>query len=78
MTGPDKMTDHRHMKYQIQYQYKEPDAARPEDYGQIDELEHEAGELMLLPAVGDSVTLKLTGERLGAYRVLTRHFGYVV
>ena len=64
------------MKYRFQYQYKDLDAARP-DGAQIEKLEYEAGELILLPSVGDSVSLRPTAAGPRSYRVLTRHFSYV-
>jgi hypothetical protein len=65
------------MKYSLQYQYKGPDDERPEDYGQQNELALKEGEPLVVPNVGDSVTLMLTRpNKLDAYKVVSRLFSY--
>ncbi|WP_433973623.1 hypothetical protein [Tunturiibacter lichenicola] len=64
----------------ITYQYKPDDRKRPFDFVQEEELSFEApyGDSVAalpIPAVGDSVSLKLEENRL--YKVLTRHFTYL-
>lgn len=64
------------IKYQVQFQYTDDPDQRPQDYGQIDQLYSEENVIMI-PSAGDSVSLKLTSEKVGAYKVLTRHFNYL-
>jgi len=64
----------------ITFQYKPEDRKRPLDFVQEEEMSFEApyGESIAalpIPAVGDSVNLKLEENRL--YKVLTRHFTYL-
>jgi len=65
------------MKYSIQFQYKPKDAARPGDWTQNEDLEHEPGEPIMLPAVGDTVVCTLTADGPKMYKVLTRNFSYL-
>ena len=65
------------MKYSLQFQYKGPDDARPQDYGQQDDLTIKEGEPFVLPNVGDAVTLMLTrADKIDAYKVVSRLFSY--
>lgn len=65
------------MKYTVQFQYKDPESARPEDCSQDEENEIviEDGSFTPLPNVGDSVSYKY-GGRVKAFMVLSRHFDY--
>jgi hypothetical protein len=66
------------MQYTIQYQYKAPGEARPQDYGQEEELKFNDGEFFPIPAVGDSVTVRLGKEgKPKCFKVVSRHFSYV-
>ncbi|MED0756898.1 hypothetical protein P4S93_09170 [Aneurinibacillus thermoaerophilus] len=61
------------MIYKYEFQYKHPEALRPED-GTIHEIviRAERGEYIPCPVPGDSVDF---GDV--AYKVLTRHFSYL-
>ena len=66
------------MKYSLQYQYKAPDDQRPQDYVQQDVLTLNAGDAVVIPNVGDSVTLMLTRpNKVDCYKVVSRDFSYV-
>ena len=65
------------MKYSLQYQYKGPGDQRPQDYGQQDDLTISPGDPVIIPNVGDSLTLMLAREnKVDAYKVVSRHFSY--
>lgn len=65
------------MKYSLQYQYKGPDDARPQDYIQQDDLTINEGEPFVIPNIGDAVMLKLTlPDKVDAYKVVSRLFSY--
>jgi hypothetical protein len=64
------------MKYKVEYQYKSPNGARPYDEIQDEEIIFENGEFTPIPSVGDSVSY-LHGDKMMAYKVLSRHFAYV-
>lgn len=65
------------MKYTLQYQYKGPDDARPQDYGQQDDLTIRDGEPFVVPNVGDGVTVMLSAaDKVRAYKVVSRLFSY--
>ena len=64
------------MKYKFEFQYKSPSGSRPYDEVQDDELVFEGGEFIPIPDVGDSVSY-LHGEKMMAYKVISRHFAYV-
>lgn len=64
------------MKCKVEFQYKRPGAARPEDAVQEEEIIAEHGESLPIPAVGDSVSYK-DGDGRIACKVLTRHFSYL-
>jgi len=59
------------MKYHVEFQIKEPDAKRPTDSIQDEELVSESPQW--IPAPGDSIGL-LYGGAEKAFIVLTRHF----
>jgi len=67
----------------VRFQYKGPNAPRPEDYGQMANLTFDVPygtpvTTVPIPSVGDTVVLKLaSADRPGAYKVLTRNFGYL-
>jgi hypothetical protein len=65
----------------ITYQYLPKDSLRPLDFVQEQELTFEApfGESIAalpIPAVGDSVVIRLTDEA-SVFKVITRHFTYL-
>lgn len=64
------------MKYKIEYQFTSPDSLRPYDEVQDEEIVFENGQFIPIPSVGDSVSY-LHGEKMMAYRVVSRHFAYV-
>ena len=64
------------MPYKIEFQYKPPGTARPNDYVQEENLVFENNAYLPIPEVGDTVFVTLTDRRKG-FKVLTRHFSYV-
>lgn len=62
--------------YKIEFQYKSDEDSRPDDCIQDEELVFEHEEVMPIPNVGDSVSLKW-GDKRRAFKVLTRHFSYI-
>ena len=63
------------MKYKVEFQYKEPNARRPEDAVQDEPIKLE-GEFVPIPDVGDSVNYLYGGEERD-FKVVTRHFSYL-
>src|ERR1035438_3805691 len=65
-------------KIKIEFQYKGEDDARPVDAVQVESIQFEApGNApagVLIPAVGDTVTVTLTSDKQEDFKVLTRHF----
>lgn len=64
------------MKFKIEFQYKSPEDARPEDCVQDDELLAENAEFFPIPDVGDTVSYRYGGRGV-ARKVVSRHFSYV-
>ena len=65
------------MKYKVEFQYLSPRNGRPDDYVQEMDIASETGGYIPMPAVGDSVYLKLHADGERCYKVLTRHFSYM-
>lgn len=64
------------MNYKIEFQYKDPESSRPNDYVQDEEILFKNGESIPIPNVGDSVSY-LHGEQMTAFKVISRHFSYL-
>jgi hypothetical protein len=65
------------MKYKLEFQYLQPGRSRPVDYVQEEQIAAEDGSYIPIPDVGDSVILRLEGDRNKAYKVVTRNFAYI-
>ena len=64
------------MKYKVEFQYKAPDATRPEDIVQEQPISFENGEFIPIPNVGDSVNYEY-GDSTKSCIVVSRHFSYL-
>jgi hypothetical protein len=65
------------LEYKIEFQYLRPGHSRPDDYVQEEQIGPGDGSYIPIPDVGDSVILRLEGDRTKAYKVLTRNFAYM-
>ena len=75
VSGIDLLEGKYRMKYKVEFQYKEPNARRPEDVVQDEPIKLE-GEFVPIPDVGDSVNYLYGGEERD-FKVVTRHFSYL-
>ena len=63
------------MQWSLEFHYKSPGSARPEDVVQDQQLVFENEGRIPIPNVGDSVSY-LYNDKMVSRKVLTRHFGF--